>query len=142
VLTCSSRATAAVIAAWACRSSADPERTALAPRGRCPTCVAEARLSLACTSAAYSCWALTPSERAAAATVGDDESAWPAANSGRLGRRGGAAEGAGGGPARVGRARAGRTAAGRYRGAGGGPPRLLATTNRPGPPRTAAGAPR
>ena len=82
VLICSSRATAPVIASWACRSPADPERAALAPRWRCPTCVAEAKLILACASAVFSCWALTPSERAAAASAGDDVSAWPAANSG------------------------------------------------------------
>src|SRR5215831_333156 len=40
-------------------------------------------LCLACASAVSSCWALTPSERAAAANAGDDVSAWPAANSGR-----------------------------------------------------------
>ena len=37
---------------------------------------------MACLSAVFSCWVLTPSERAAAANA-DDGSAWPAANSGR-----------------------------------------------------------
>src|SRR6202035_578576 len=41
-----------------------------------------ARLCLPAASAADSCWGLTPSERAAAASVGDEESARPAANSG------------------------------------------------------------
>ena len=42
-----------------------------------------ARPSLACASAADSCWVLTPSERAAAANTGDAESTEPAANNGR-----------------------------------------------------------
>ena len=52
------------------------------PPGLCSACVAPARLCLACASAADSCWVLTPSERAAAANIGDDVSARPAANSG------------------------------------------------------------
>src|SRR5262249_28971348 len=65
------------------RSSAGLEPTALEPPGLCAACVPPARLRLACTSAADSCWVLTPSERAAAANTGDEVSALPAANSGR-----------------------------------------------------------
>src|SRR5215472_7043657 len=85
VLTCNAAATAATIASWPCRSSADleaPGAPFLAPPGPCVACWAAARLSLACMSAVDSCWVLTPSARAAAAKAGDDGSAWPASNSG------------------------------------------------------------
>jgi len=84
VLRCSSLATAAAIALWPCRSCADLEPTGfLDAPGLCVAGVLPAMLCLACTSAANNCWALTPSERAAATNAGDDVSAPPAANSGR-----------------------------------------------------------
>ena len=78
VLTCNCWATAATIASWAAFSA----EALWEPPVPFWACLPPPRLSLACASAADSCWVLTPSEPAAAAKAGDDVLARPAANSG------------------------------------------------------------